>query len=107
MPRIEDDIWQPYKDRGLLAWSLSSSVIGTEDPDNLAGYVEGLGLTMPILLDASTTVYDDYRIESEEGFAPYPREYIIGRDGTLLYLAADIDVPAMQAILDAELPPAR
>jgi peroxiredoxin len=82
-------------------------VIGTEDPDNLAGYVEGLGLTMPILLDASTTVYDDYRIEFEEGFAPYPREYIIGRDGTLLYLAADIDVPAMQAILDVELPPAR
>ena len=90
-----------------MAWSMSSSIIGVEDPQALTDYVSGMGLTMPILFDAGATVYGDYRIDPGAGFAPYPREYIIDRDGTLLYLAADVDVPAMQAILDDKLGPLR
>ncbi len=103
MPHLQTDIWEIYEPMGLKAVAISSSTIGAEDPDALADYVDGMGLTMPVLLDVTTSVYDDYYIVDPEAFAPYPREVIVGADGTILYTSGTIDTAAIAAVLDAAL----
>ena len=100
---METDIWQAYQDQGLIVVAISSSTIGPEDPVALADYVATMGLTMPVLLDVDEAVYNDYRITTGDHFAPYPREYIIDRDGLLLYAEPTIDVAAMPPIIEAAL----
>lgn len=87
----------------MVAYSISSSKIGPEDPEQLAAFVQTMGLTMTVLLDVSTDTYTDYYINDPDAFSPYPREYIIGKDGKIAYLSSNIDIPAMQAVIETEL----
>ena len=103
MPTLDTEIYQRYRDRGLVGWAVSSSTLGPADPDDLAAYVDGLGLTMPVLLDVNGEMYADYEITVPGGFAPYPREYLIDRDGTVLYASPNIDTDAIATVLEQHL----
>ena len=103
MPHLQTEIWEVYEPLGLQAVAISSSTIGPEDPILLAAYIEGMGLTMPVLLDVTTSVYQDYLIVDPDQFAPYPREFIIDGNGTVLYTDAGIDTAAIAAVLDSVL----
>lgn len=103
MPYLQTDIWEVYEPLGLAAVAISSSTIGAEDPVLLGDYVDGMGLTMPVLLDVTTSVYQDYFIVDPEAFAPYPREFIVDVDGTILYTSATVDTEAIAAVLDSVL----
>ena len=59
-----------------------------------------MGLTMPVLLDPSAQVYQDYFIAAPDAAAPYPREFIIDANGNVAYTASDVDIDAMAAVLD-------
>lgn len=83
-------------------FAISSSVIGPEDPDSLQAFIDGMGLTMPVLLDSDGALYSDYYINDPNSFAPYPREYIIDPTGTIIYTSSNVDIEAMQAVLDGE-----
>ena len=102
MPLLKD-LWQDFAPRGLIAYSVSSNILAPDDPETVADYVAEMGLTMTTLIDYDVTVYDAYRITDSDGFAPYPREFIVDRDGTVLYAAATIDAAAMAEVLDAAL----
>jgi peroxiredoxin len=84
-------------------FAISSSVIGPEDLDNLAAFTTSMGLTMPILIDSDAQLYDDYSINDPDAFSPYPREYIIDSSGTVIYTSSNIDIVAMQEVLDQQL----
>jgi hypothetical protein len=103
LPHLQSEIWEVYEPMGLQAVAISSSTIGPEDPILLAAYIDGMGLTMPVLLDVSTSVYDDYFIVDPDQFAPYPREYIVDGNGTVLYTDAGLDIAAISAVLDGVL----
>ncbi|MCO4772718.1 MAG: redoxin domain-containing protein [Deltaproteobacteria bacterium] len=97
---LETELWQPYGPQGLTAYAISSNRLGPDDPITVGEYADELGLTMPVLLDLSVEVYEDYIISDADGFAPYPREYIIAPDGTIAYAAATVDPSAMQAVIE-------
>jgi peroxiredoxin len=103
LPQLEDEIWQKYKDDGLVFYSISSSRIGPEDPDQLAAFVAAMGLTMPVLFDSSSETYYDYYINDPDAFSPYPREFVISKEGIIQYASSNVDVPALQAVIEAEL----
>lgn len=103
MPHLQTEIWEVYEPLGLKAVAISSSTIGPEDPVTLAAYIDGMGLTMPVLLDVDTSVYQDYMIADPDAFAPYPREFIIDGDGTVLYTDGSLDTDAISAVLDGVL----
>ena len=103
MPHLQTEIWEVYEPLGLQAVAISSSTIGPEDPVLLEAYIDGMGLTMPVLLDVDTSVYQDYMIEDPDSFAPYPREYIIDGNGTVIYTDASLDIAAISAVLDSVL----
>lgn len=104
MPRVETDIWLPYRDRGLRVVALASSYTDPETPEAIAAFVEDMGLTMPVAHDLTGEVYEDWHIDDPESFSPYPRQYIIGPDGRFLYLSATIDVEAVRQVVEAALP---
>ena len=61
-------------------------------------------VTLPVLLDSDLSVYESYsRFEAEAGYAPYPLQIIIDREGTIRYLANQYDADAVRAAIDALL----
>ena len=60
---------------------------------------------MTVLADYETTVYQAYQISDAERFAPYPREFVIGRDGRILYQSASIHVDELLAAIESGLDP--
>lgn len=104
LPSLETDIWQTWKDDPEFAmFAVSSSTIGATDPETLADFAEGMGLTMPVLSDADSTVYYDWYVNDPDAYAPYPREFIVDRDGYVIFVDTSIDVDAISAVITAEL----
>lgn len=69
-----------------------------ERRDVVAGYVQGAGLTVPVLLDGDGAVAREYRVTAT------PTTFVIGRDGRLVARAAgtrEWEGPAGRALLDA------
>ncbi len=89
-----------YAPQGLTAFAISSNVLGVDDPTNVENYVDEMGLTMTTLVDYDVRLYDDYRLSETTAFAPYPREFIVDRDGTIAYAAATLDPAALAEVLD-------
>jgi peroxiredoxin len=100
LPRLDSDVYQAWKDQGLIAFAISSSTIGAEDPTDLAEYVDGMGLTMTVLADYEADTYADYDFDDPDQYSPYPREFIVDQDGNIAYLDSDIDVEALEAVLE-------
>lgn len=100
LTHVESEVYRPWRDRGLVALAVSSSAVGSVDAGFVQRYVEELGITMPVLLDPSAATYMDWWTAPGTLTAPYPREYIIDRDGTVAYVATDLDVPAIEAVLE-------
>ena len=61
-------------------------------------------LALTSLMSARAEMIDpaseDYAITAVDTLAPYPREYIIDREGRIAYTASNIDTEAMAAVLD-------
>lgn len=100
MPLLETEIWQTHQPRGLRAFAISSNTLGPDDRDTVAAFTAEMGLTMTVLLDYDVDVYEEWRMADADGFAPYPREFIVDRDGTIAYAAATIDPVALAEVLD-------
>ena len=56
-----------------------------------------------MLLDQDGSVYAAYLAEGELNNAPYPQEWLIGADGTVLYYANELDVARLTEAIEAAL----
>lgn len=84
----------------LVTWLVN---VG-EDPEVAADHLDELGLGWTCLLDRDSQVYLSYdRGEAEAEWAPFPLHVVVGRDGTIRYLATQYDALALQAALEAAL----
>jgi hypothetical protein len=94
---METQIWQRYKDRGVL-------VLGV-NVDELASVVEAFvrqfQLTYPVLL-GNDQLKNQYNLAGSH-VSPFPRDYIIGKNGLIAYAAAEFDPEAMIAVIEKEL----
>lgn len=55
-----------------------------------------------MLLDEQETYYKPYAMEVP-GYAPFPLQVVIGRDGTIVYLSKQYDVDAAVSAIEAAL----
>lgn len=84
----------------LLTWLVS---VG-EEPEAAAHHLDELGVGWTCLLDHDSQVYLSYdRQEAAEEWAPFPLHVVVGRDGTIRYLATQYDALALEAALTAAL----
>jgi peroxiredoxin len=78
MPHIEQEIWQTYKDKGLLVFA-----VDRDEPKNKALMLkEQTGITYPIGLDPGADIFGLYA-GKKEGVT---RNVLIDRDGKIIFL---------------------
>lgn len=97
-PDLETQLWQKYRDRGVVVLGLSGSgLFGSESASTIASFIEQTGVSFPIVRGDST--YFDYA-NPDGAISPYPLDVIIDRDGTITYLRHEFDGDAMVAEID-------
>lgn len=80
-------------------------VVTNEDPDVVRRFSESLGVTFPVLVDETGEVSFDYDQVFPFPTGAYPRDYVIGTDGRIVYANNEPDVEAIeQAVSDALTP---
>jgi peroxiredoxin len=97
---IESSIWQTYRDEGLVVWGIGGI---DEDYETVANFVEYMGLTYPILIDADGSIFDAYTQQTAFGQAFFPQEWIIGADGRVAYVNNTYEPDAIIEIIEREL----
>lgn len=65
-------------------------------------FVEQLGVTFPILYDNGAAVIEQYRLRHDFG-TRYPIDWVVGKDGRIIYVNDGYEPDEIRAVLDAEL----
>ena len=78
--------------------------IGPQDGlNNLQIFHEQMGLTYPFLYDDGGIAHADYNPGQKTTNSIYPQDWIIGADGTVLYVNTAYEPNEMIAVIEAEL----
>lgn len=78
--------------------------IGPQDGlSNLQIFQEQMGVTYPILYDDGGMAHADYNAGAKSTNSVYPQDWIIGVDGTVLYVNTAYEPNEMIAVIEAEL----
>ena len=95
---METSIWQEYQADNLI-------MIGISNTMNVGDFVDENSLTFPILFDPGSNggvdggdTYDLYYLPNDG--SPYPRDFIVGIDGTLEYANNEIDISWMIYVIE-------
>lgn len=93
-------MYQKYKDQGLIVLGLSGDGLGSESLATVKAFKEQTGVTFPLLLgDTTKQLY----AETNGAITPYPLDVIADKSGTIVYLRNEVDVAAMEAVVEAAL----
>lgn len=84
-----ESVYNAYKDQGFTV--LAVNMTYQDNPQEIMPFVNGQGLTYPILLDETGDMADAYHLKS------LPSSYFIGRDGTIKEVV--IGGPMAEALL--------
>jgi len=90
MPHIEEEIWQKWKDNGLI-------VIGVDRDEPIEKaqmLIEKTGVTYPIALDPGAEIYHKFAAKK----SGVTRNVIIDKDGKIVYLTRLFDVEEFEAM---------
>tara|TARA_Y100001970_G_scaffold290103_1_gene422592 strand:+ start:2078 stop:2581 length:504 start_codon:yes stop_codon:yes gene_type:complete len=98
---METAIWQDYQNEGVIVLG----IINTSNQNQINTFVEENNITFPILYDPGSSggvqggnTYDDYYMPNDG--SPYPRDFIIDREGIIQYANNEIDTEWMLYVLN-------
>ena len=98
---METTIWQEYQGAGVIM----VGIINTSNQNQIDNFVEENSLTFPIIFDPGSPggpqggyTYDDYYMPNDG--SPYPRDFIVDKEGILQYANNEIDTEWMLYVLD-------
>ena len=74
-----------------------------EGAQQVQDYTEMLGVTFPILLDINGSVSRDYNLLFAFPTGAFPRDFVVGTDGRIVYANNEPDVEAMEQLIVDEL----
>lgn len=102
---MEDQFWQPYKDKGLQIIAIDPGGLGgvnggasTDDMAGVQAYISHLAVTYPVGLE-ETANYTLYK-QNFVGQNPFPVDIIVDKNGIIRYLAREYDAPTMLQVVD-------
>lgn len=78
MPHIEKEIWQPYKDNGLIVIGVDRD----EPLETLKKFARETGITYPLALDPNADIFGLYA-EKQAGVT---RNVLINKEGEIVFL---------------------
>jgi len=78
--------------------------IGSQDSlGALQTFTEQMGLTYPVLYDENGEKKQMYNPGKTPTNSVYPQDWIVGADGTIVYVNTEYEPDEMAQVLDAEL----
>jgi peroxiredoxin len=99
LPDIEDRIWSKYRDQGVEVVAINAN---GDSADGVQEFVEHLGTTYPIGLEDTSTKTYEALVENFKGANPFPVDVVVGKDGTIRYIAREYDPEGLEeAVLTA------
>ena len=84
---------------GVEVWGIASQ----ESSNTIQTFVDQLDLSFPILLDTNGDVNHLYQQLPAFPSAAYPQDWVIGTDGTVVYVNNGFELDAIQTAIDNEL----
>jgi len=97
-------VWREYRDRGVAFLAVATAEMGPVDRDETRRWAKNMGLTMPVALDLTVETYRRYDpLAGANRVAPFPRQFVVDRQGRLLYGSRRYDAVALRRALDAAL----
>lgn len=97
MTDLEASVWKTYEDAGVVVLGLGGNEEGVKTLDQ---FRKQLGLTFPILFDATGEVVETWTVKSLFQILPYPQDFVVAPDGTIAYADDQWDPGALTAALD-------
>ncbi len=94
MPDIDTAIHQPYADQGVIVRGVYSP---SEDPTLIEDFRTQTGVTFPLVRDERNSL-SQLAFPPGVGF-PYPRDVVIGKDGTIRAIRNSFNVEEMDALV--------
>ena len=98
---METAIWQTYQNEDVIMLG----IINTSNPNQINSFVEENSITFPILFDPGSSggvqggdTYNDYYMPNDG--SPYPRDFIIDKEGIIQYANNEIDTEWMLYVLE-------
>ena len=89
-------LYQEYGDDGFLPLGIAAGAGGMGETDlALDAFVEQTGITFDVAWDNDS--YGSYAWPAS--ISPFPRQALVGKDGTLRYLAAEHQGTALEAAI--------
>jgi hypothetical protein len=102
LPDIEQRFHLEYADQGLDVVALNSRDT-LEQIGEVLDFVENLGVTYDVGLEDDTTTTYSQLAQNFEGLNPFPLTVLLGKDGTIRYIAREYDGDALTAAIEAAL----
>ena len=96
---MEQGVWQKYKDQGVVVWGIASD----DYYDSVVFYTEQLGLSFPVLFDEGGVVNTSYNSGPKFTNSRFPQDWVIGVDGTVVYVSNQYDPEVMTHVIEQEL----
>ena len=78
MPHIEKDIWQAYKDKGLILYGIDRG----ETPEVTSAFAEKMKITYPLALDEDESIFQKFALKK----AGVTRNILVDENGKIVYL---------------------
>ena len=78
-------------------------IASREEVETLERFRDDLDIQMPILVDETGQVFDQYRLQMAFPTGAYPHDWVVGTDGTFVYYNNRFDAAGMAAAVEAEL----
>ena len=98
---METAIWQTYQNEDVIMLG----IINTSNQNQINNFIEENSITFPILFDPGSSggvqggnTYDDYYMPNDG--SPYPRDFIIDKEGIMQYANNEIDTEWMIYVLE-------
>jgi hypothetical protein len=94
---MEISIWREYQDEEFIVLGISSERIA-----DIQDFIEDQGITFPVLHDP-IFLYYEYNLPG--GQSPYPRDFVVDRDGIIQYANPEFDPGGMIQVIESLLYP--
>lgn len=92
MPHIEKDIWQAYRDQGLVVIGVDRG----EDPETVRDFEKKMKITYPLALDQDESVFRKFAHPK----AGVTRNVLVDRNGKIIFLTRLFNEQEFEALKD-------
>ena len=94
---METQIWQTFQGQDVIVFGINVD----ETESTVEDFINEFGITFQVLL-GTAALQNQYELASNT-VAPYPRDFIIGKDGLFAYVSDFYDPDAMIEVIENEL----